>query len=82
MSDHGFKANGTQRGGKRKRTSNDDTFDIKMVFEAFSSLPRVLKLVWSTHAGYTFGMGLVTVLRGFSPAASAWVTKTGDRQRY
>ncbi len=64
------------QGGKGgKKINSDDGFNIKMVFGAFTSLPRVLKLVWSTHAGYTFSLGLITVLRGFSPAASAWVTK-------
>ncbi len=62
-----------QRGGKSSK--NDEGFDFKMVFGAFTSLPRVLRLVWATHAFYTFSLGLITVLRGFSPAASAWVTK-------
>jgi ATP-binding cassette, subfamily B, bacterial len=62
-----------RRHGKRLKT--EDGFDFKMVFEAFSSLPRVLKLVWSTHAGYTVSLGLITAIRGFAPAASAWVTK-------
>ena len=62
-------------GGKKKRVNSEDGFSMRMVFGAFSSLPRVLKLVWSTHAVYTFCLGLITVLRGFTPAASAWVTK-------
>jgi ATP-binding cassette subfamily B protein len=46
-----------------------------MVFQAFTSLPRVLKLVWSTQPVFTVLMGVISVLRGFSPALSAWVTK-------
>jgi ATP-binding cassette subfamily B protein len=46
-----------------------------MVFQAFTSLPRVTRLVWSTNAFYTISMALITVVRGFLPAASAWVTK-------
>ncbi len=46
-----------------------------MVFQAFSSLPRVLRLVWSTNAFYTLSMAIITIIRGFMPAASAWVTK-------
>ncbi len=61
--------------GSKKSIKTEDGFDIRMVFNAFSSLPRVLRLVWSTHAGFTFSLGLITVLRGFAPAASAWVTK-------
>lgn len=62
-------------GGGKKRLSTEDGFKFRMVFEAFSSLPRVSRLVWSTHAGYTFALGLITLIRGFAPAASAWVTK-------
>ncbi len=64
-----------QGSGRRQKYNKDDGFKLGMVFAAFSSLPRVLRLVWSTHAGYTFSLGLITLLRGFSPAASAWITK-------
>ncbi len=46
-----------------------------MVFQAFTSLPRVTKLVWTTNAFYTISMAVITIIRGFLPAASAWVTK-------
>ncbi len=62
-------------GGGRGRAKPKDGFSLSMVFGAFSSLPRVLKLVWSTNAFYTLVLGAITVVRGFSPAASAWVTK-------
>jgi ATP-binding cassette, subfamily B, bacterial len=62
-------------GSGRGRSKSEEGFSLSMVFGAFSSLPRVLKLVWSTHAFYTLALGLITVLRGFAPAASAWVTK-------
>jgi ATP-binding cassette subfamily B protein len=45
-----------------------------MLSTAFSRLPEVLRLVWTTHAGYTFSLGLITLLRGFAPAATAVVT--------
>lgn len=61
--------------GGRGRSKSDDSFSLSMVFGAFSSLPRVLKLVWSTNAFYTISLGIITVIRGFAPAASAWVTK-------
>lgn len=62
-------------GGGRRQSKKDDGFDFKMVFGAFTSLPRVLKLVWNTHAGYTSSLAAITIVRGFTPAASAWVTK-------
>lgn len=46
-----------------------------MVFAAFTSLPRVLRLVWTTQPWFTFTMAVLTVVRGFAPAASAVVTK-------
>lgn len=59
--------------GGRKR--NEDGFDFRMIFQAFTSLPRVSKLVWSTQPFYTLALGLINIARGFSPALSAWVTK-------
>lgn len=69
----GGEGQGSGRG--RGRSNSEDGFNLSMVFQAFSSLPRVLKLVWSTNAFYTLCLGIITVLRGFAPAASAWVTK-------
>jgi ATP-binding cassette, subfamily B, bacterial len=60
---------------RRRRYSKEDGFQIGMVFSAFTSLPRVLKLVWSTQPFYTLVLGALTVIRGFLPAASAWITK-------
>lgn len=62
-------------GGRKSRYNSEDGFKLGMVLGAFTSLPRVLKLVWATHAAYTTSLGFITVVRGFSPAASAWVTK-------
>ena len=38
------------------------------------SLPRVLRLVWSTNALFTALMGLLSLLQGFTPAASVWIS--------
>ena len=67
----GFPGEGRGRNSSKK----EDGFNLRMVFQAFSSLPRVLRLVWSTNAFYTLSMAIITVIRGFMPAASAWVTK-------
>ncbi len=61
--------------GPKARNSNGDGFNPRQIFQAFTSLPRVLKLVWSTQPFYTLAMGVISITRGFSPALSAWVTK-------
>ncbi len=62
------------RGGGR-RLSTEDGFQLRMVFGAFTSLPRVMRLVRDTHPGFTYALGVITLLRGFAPVASAWITK-------
>ncbi|HEX2909249.1 MAG TPA: ABC transporter ATP-binding protein [Chloroflexia bacterium] len=57
------------------RRKSDDGFSLRMVLETVQSLPRVMKLVWSTHRSLTFSLGFISLIRGFSPAASAWVSK-------
>lgn len=57
------------------KKSSKEQFSLKMVFSAFTSLPRVLDLVWTTNGRLTFAMGFISLLRGFTPAASAWITK-------
>ena len=63
----------TRRGGRGR--SLDEEFKISKVFEAFTSLPRVLSLVWSTSAPLTAALGLVSVLRGITPAVTVVITK-------
>ncbi|MGI9056983.1 MAG: ABC transporter ATP-binding protein [Ktedonobacteraceae bacterium] len=47
---------------------------MKQVVGAFTSLPRVLRLVWSTSALLTVFMGVLSLLQGFTPALSVWIT--------
>jgi ATP-binding cassette, subfamily B, bacterial len=54
--------------------SRNEGFNIKQVGGAIRSLPRVLRLVWSTNALFTALMGLLSLLQGFTPAASVWIT--------
>src|SRR4051812_27767173 len=70
-----FGGGGGRGGGGKGAKSKEDGFNLRMVFGAFSSLPRVLQLVWSTNAFYTLCLAIITVIRGFAPAASAWDTK-------
>ncbi len=52
----------------------DDKFSIKRVPAAFVSLPRVLRLVWSTSALLTTLLGLLSLAQGFTPAISVSIT--------
>src|SRR5712671_668466 len=59
--------------GRWQRRANDG-FSIKQVTGAFASLPRVMSLVWSTSALFTALLGILSLLQGFSPALSVWIT--------
>ena len=59
---------------ERRRRKNDG-FSIKQIPGAFASLPRVLRLVWSTSPLMTILLALLSLLQGFTPAASVWLTK-------
>ncbi len=59
--------------GKGRRGS-EERLSMKQVVGAFTSLPRVLRLVWSTSALLTIGMGILSLLQGFTPALSVWIT--------
>ncbi len=59
----------------RGRPEQEEGFKITHVLEAFTSLPRVLHLVWSTHSGFTLTMGILSLLRGFIPAVTVSITR-------
>ncbi len=59
-------------GGWRQRA--DENFSIKKIPGAFVSLPRVLRLVWSTNAPLTTLLGLLNLAQGFTPAISVSIT--------
>src|ERR1700687_5664347 len=59
--------------GRRGRGS-EERISVKQVVGAFTSLPRVLRLVWSTSALMTICMGILSLLQGFTPALSVWIT--------
>jgi ATP-binding cassette subfamily B protein len=42
---------------------------------ALRYLPALLRLVWSTHRGYTAAMIVLRLLRAFVPVSSMWVAK-------
>jgi ATP-binding cassette, subfamily B, bacterial len=66
---------GKAPGSKKREDKEEEQFKVRHVFAAFASLPRVMKLVWSTDARNTADMLLISVLRGFLPAVSVYITK-------
>ncbi|EFH81388.1 ABC transporter ATP-binding protein [Ktedonobacter racemifer] len=61
--------------GKQPKEQNDDTFQLSRVFLAFTQLPRVIRLVWSTSPLLTIIMALISFASGFLPALSVWITR-------
>ncbi|HLZ55768.1 MAG TPA: ABC transporter ATP-binding protein [Ktedonosporobacter sp.] len=61
------------RAGKKK--AQEEEFKLSHVLTAFTSLPRVLGLVWSTSVPLTAGMAGISLLRGCTPAATAVISK-------
>jgi ATP-binding cassette subfamily B protein len=58
----------------RAARAPNEKFSVKQVVGAFASLPRVMSLVWSTSALFTALLGALSLLQGFAPALSVWVT--------
>ncbi len=53
----------------------DEGFSLKQVFGVFTSLPRVLRLVWSTQAFYTATLFVLSILQGLMPAVTVLITR-------
>jgi ATP-binding cassette, subfamily B, bacterial len=64
------RANVLQGPGQR----TEEKFSFRKVPGAFASLPRVLRLVWSTSALLTIFLGLLNLVQGFIPAFSVSIT--------
>ena len=58
--------------GPGQRT--EEKFSFREIPGAFVSLPRVLRLVWSTSALLTIFLGLLNLAQGFVPAFSVSIT--------
>src|SRR6266513_461116 len=58
--------------GSGQRT--DEKFSFRKIPGAFISLPRVLRLVWTTSALLTVLLGLLNLAQGFIPAFSVSIT--------
>ena len=63
------------RTAKTDQKKLDEGFSFKQVFGVFTSLPRVLRLVWSTQAFYTAVMFVLSILQGVMPAITVLITR-------
>ena len=61
---------------RREQQKLDEGFKFRHIFEAFTSLPRVLRLVWSTHAFFTSILALLSILQGFMPAITVLISRS------
>jgi ATP-binding cassette subfamily B protein len=43
--------------------------------QALRYVPKLLRLVWGTHRGFTIAMGLLRLVRAFVPIATLWIGK-------
>ncbi len=77
----GSKGSGAPTGGKGQRTrgrvfgGEEDSLSFRMVASAFTSLPRVLKLVWEISPIFTLALAALYLVQGFVPALTAFVAK-------
>ncbi len=60
---------------RSQKEQDDEQFQIRKVFLAFTELPRVIRLVWSTSYSLTIIMALLSLVSGFLPAMSVWITR-------
>lgn len=58
-----------------RNTPEEKRFQLSRVFLAFTELPRILRLVWSTSHWLTISMALISLVNGFLPALSVWITR-------
>jgi ATP-binding cassette subfamily B protein len=69
-----------RRAGESTKGSNRQPDDIdflspEKVRTAFTSLPRVLKLVWDIQPAFTVMLGVLYIAQGFLPTATAYISK-------
>ncbi len=61
--------------GSSQRDRDDEHFALRKIFMAFTDLPRVIRLIWSTSRWMVIVMVLVSIVSGFLPAVSVWITR-------
>ncbi len=63
-------------GRRPSPNGEEDRLTPKKVFTALASLPRVLRLVWRISPIFTVLLGVLYILQGFLPAATAFIAGT------
>lgn len=61
-------------GALPRNVDDEERLTTEKVIGAFKSLPRVLKLVWDVQRFYTAALGVLYILQGLVPAATAYVS--------
>jgi ATP-binding cassette subfamily B protein len=59
----------------RPPRGDDDGLSREKVVAAFTSVPRVLRLVWDVQPAFTVVLAALNVAQGFVPVLTAWVSK-------
>jgi ATP-binding cassette subfamily B protein len=64
-------------GGRRRRTSQTpgEQPTLRERVDALRYIPKLVRLVWATHRGYTITMAALRLVRAFVPIATLWVGK-------
>ncbi|HEX9056612.1 MAG TPA: ABC transporter ATP-binding protein, partial [Ktedonobacterales bacterium] len=60
---------------RRTGPPDEDALTPEKIIAAFTSLPRVLKLVWDIQPFFTVSLAVLYLGSGFLPAVTAWVSK-------
>jgi len=64
------------RGRRPSPNGEDDRLTPKKFFTALASLPRVMRLVWRISPILTVLLGVLYIVQGFLPAATAFIAGT------
>jgi ATP-binding cassette subfamily B protein len=73
----GSRASSAPRRAKQKGAfgHGEESLSFSKIITAFTSLPRVLALVWKIQPFFTLSLGLLYVLQGFVPTLTAYAAK-------
>ncbi len=75
MSHDSFHSRQWARRAAQNGTDDSDALTPKKVLTAFTSLPRVIKLVWRAQPASTVALGALYLVQGLVPTLSAFVSK-------
>src|SRR5215213_927767 len=64
---------GGRRGRKAEKPGEKPSFRERI--DALRYVPKLMRLVWQTHRGFTIAMGLLRLVRAFVPIATLWIGK-------